>query len=195
MERLGSKNSLIAKSWASADWETKKFCKSCSEFCKLQYKSIISNKDMMCQKITPSYQATHALKSSDLLVDAVISNPDISMRVKDSSPSTKGRAHPSVWHTTCTSTVCPVSNISEPSETIWTDEANMFLDNETSTSLDREGHPMHETHEALNSIIIDTLFSGMPLSVNDEALVDMEDNKIIDLWHSIHHWSVAPAFD
>ncbi|KAL3805892.1 hypothetical protein HJC23_007853 [Cyclotella cryptica] len=181
----------IAKSWASADSETKQFCKDCSGYCKLQYKSNISNKEP-CRKITMTCQGTKASESSDMLIDAVISNPELSMFADDRATATR-RAPPVAQQTTWTSTVSQVFDTSEPIN-ISTEEVDMLDDYDTSTTLEREFHSMQETPEALNSIIIDTLFEGLPLSVNDEALVDMEDNKIIDLWHSIHHWGITPAF-
>jgi hypothetical protein len=34
----------------------------------------------------------------------------------------------------------------------------------------------------------------LPFFVNDDALVDIDDNTIIDLWHTIHRWGNAPSF-
>eukprot|EP00804_Cyclotella_cryptica_P005156 CCRYP_018677-RA/>CCRYP_018677-RA protein AED:0.32 eAED:0.32 QI:1/1/1/1/1/0.5/2/0/232 len=132
---------LIAKSWTTVDAETKEFCQTYSEECRVRYKSIIAD------------------NSSDIVVEIVISNPEISMLVKDRGSRTSGRAPPPGQQANAISKACQVSDDLESNEIISNPEVITHFDNETPTALEIQDDPeIKDTPEALNSIIIDTLF-------------------------------------
>ena len=115
-------------------------------------------------------------KSSDVVVERVISNPEIALLVKDRVSSSAGKAPTVVQQAIGNSEAFWVSSNSESS-----------IIHVGSTTFDRKGNlEMQETPEVLNSIFIDVLFSSLPFFVNDDTLVDIDDNTIIDLWHTIH---------
>lgn len=165
----------IAKSWASVGSETREFCKKYAEDCKLQYKAIMTKK-------TP--QTSKTSKSGDEEPERVISNPEVALLVKDRESLGSGKAPAVVQQTTGISKACRVPSKSESS-----------IIHVGSTIFERKGLPeMQETPEELNGNMIDTLFSGLPFFVNDNTLVDMEDNTIIDMWHTFHRWGNTPSF-
>jgi hypothetical protein len=121
-------------------------------------------------------QVSKTAKSSDVVVERVISNPEIALLVEDRVSSSAGKAPTAVQQAIGSS------------EAFWaSSNAESGIIHVGSTTFDRKGHPeMQETPEVLNSIFIDALFSSLPFFVNDDALVDIDDNTIIDLWHTIH---------
>lgn len=153
---------LIAKGWSAADYETKEFCVKVSNGCKSRYKAAVSEISVSNTKPEEKNQV-----------------PNTSASCEEKSVELAASGSNKVLVSSQVSALVSLDRVVSNS-----DVSRDTVD-EVPIRSNEALCPIQDMHETLESSVINTLFACFSsVQHNGEALVDVEDKRIIEMWHS-----------